>query len=332
MGTLALGRSSTAERGLRPLDVLRDLDQVSRLLRLVFGDATGAEGVNLQRDLSFMQAVSPLVWFLQRASLEAQDSLAGYVWVEDGRLVGNASLSRQSPQNRLWIIGNVAVHPAYRRRGIARSMMDACIEHVAGRGGGTVALQVYADNRHAYDLYSSLGFTFLGGTVTAVRSAPTSEPAQAAAGARPVSRGEWLKLYRLAIAATPESVQKVFPIQQSVFWRSLPHPLVAHARRLLLGKRSGWLAIDEGARFLAAAELRLARQARTVSLLIHPDGQGLVEEPLIAAALAALSADRPHAITVLAPSTATTARSVLRGRGFHETQDEHLLVLPVEPA
>ena len=58
-------------------------------------------------------------------------------------------------QGRLAWIGMVIVHPAYRRRGIARCLLDRCLEFSSQRGIDIVGLDATPDGR---PLYQSLGF------------------------------------------------------------------------------------------------------------------------------------------------------------------------------
>lgn len=56
-------------------------------------------------------------------------------------------------------ICNVAVKPAFRRRGIGRGLMEALLQRVFSSGATSVYLEVAEDNTAAIGLYSSLGFT-----------------------------------------------------------------------------------------------------------------------------------------------------------------------------
>jgi predicted GNAT family acetyltransferase len=56
------------------------------------------------------------------------------------------------------MIANVAVHPDYRGRGIARALMATAIENGRSRGANAAMLQVREDNPIASHLYYSLGF------------------------------------------------------------------------------------------------------------------------------------------------------------------------------
>jgi ribosomal-protein-alanine N-acetyltransferase len=68
----------------------------------------------------------------------------------------------------LWEIGgelhvtNVAVHPALRRRGLARQILGAILEDGRGRRLRSVTLEVRPTNEEARALYESFGFRVVG--------------------------------------------------------------------------------------------------------------------------------------------------------------------------
>ncbi len=57
---------------------------------------------------------------------------------------------------------DVAVDPAFRRRGIARALMETVLDEAGKAGVETVFLEVRASNAPAIALYTSLGFTPCG--------------------------------------------------------------------------------------------------------------------------------------------------------------------------
>jgi len=53
---------------------------------------------------------------------------------------------------------NLGVAAAHRRQGIGRALVERVLQELAGRGVGTVYLEVRASNAAARQLYESLGF------------------------------------------------------------------------------------------------------------------------------------------------------------------------------
>jgi len=59
-------------------------------------------------------------------------------------------------------ITNIAVHPDYRRRGIARYMLNDILRQIHDQGANYVILEVRPSNLAARMLYNKLGFKVLG--------------------------------------------------------------------------------------------------------------------------------------------------------------------------
>ena len=57
---------------------------------------------------------------------------------------------------------NVAVHPEYRRRGIARMLINELMDALAKQGVHSLALEVRDSNAPAIALYEQLGFSQVG--------------------------------------------------------------------------------------------------------------------------------------------------------------------------
>ena len=144
---------------LRPFDPRRDINQVADLIELCFAETLDQEGHGYLRH---MRAAAQRGGTFHWTGLLADSGpmpLNGFVWEEDNRVVGNLTLIPYvNLSRRYYLIANVAVHPDYRRQGIARNLTQAAIDHVRQRGVQTVWLHVREENSAACNLYQSTGF------------------------------------------------------------------------------------------------------------------------------------------------------------------------------
>lgn len=143
---------------VRPFDIRRDLNPVADLVEMCFAETLDEDG---QRYLRQMRDAARNPTFLRWAGSADTGAapMAGFVWIEDGRLVGNLSIipftvSRQ----KYFLIANVAVHPEYRRRGIARALTVEAREYSIRKKVYTTWLHVREENQAARSLYESEGF------------------------------------------------------------------------------------------------------------------------------------------------------------------------------
>jgi ribosomal protein S18 acetylase RimI-like enzyme len=148
-----------APSNLRPFDVRKDLNAVADLVETCFADTLDEDG---HRYVGQMRGAARNPGYLRWAMAVAENvpmPFSGYVWVENGYLAGNLSLIPYRYQGkRCYLIANVAVDPAYRRRGIARALTSSAIEHAHKRGTDEIWLHVRAENSAAMNLYQSLDF------------------------------------------------------------------------------------------------------------------------------------------------------------------------------
>jgi len=132
---------------------------VADLVELCFADTLDPEG---ERYLQQMRAAADNPAYLRWAAAAAQWAsipLNGFVWEDQGRIIGNISVIPYYVHGRRhFLIANVAVHPDYRRQGIGRELTEKGIEHARVRGAPSVWLHVREENEGAVRLYRKLGF------------------------------------------------------------------------------------------------------------------------------------------------------------------------------
>jgi ribosomal protein S18 acetylase RimI-like enzyme len=310
------------EAGVRPLDVTRDLGEVVALMQLAFGDSLDPAARAALRDMRRLQAPTFWAWLQRQAYWWSQPFPPGFVWVADGRVVGNASI-RPAEAPGGWVIGNVAVSPEYRRRGIGRALMSAAIGLAEMRTGRWVALQVEEGNAVAQRLYHSMGFRTLGTVARWVRevgAGPAGAVPEKAAGLVRARRGgEWWREYELAHAVQNPALASIEPVHAQQF---RPGFSVDLGRWLDGTIVHDGLAVIDGAivgavRVYAPGPLsaRDAREAR-LELYMHPDWRGHVEPALLAYGLRRFSRSGALAVRVDAPAGETAAEEALRASGF----------------
>ncbi len=112
--------------------------QVAQLEKLCFSDPWSENSVasELKNPLSF--------WLVA----EEAGQVAGYI--------GSQTVCNETDMM------NVAVHPDFRRRGIAESLVSALVEELKAMESHCLTLEVRASNGPAISLYEKLGFHEIG--------------------------------------------------------------------------------------------------------------------------------------------------------------------------
>ncbi len=194
---------------------------------------------SLADDLRLMRRLWPLLRVMGLFVPMLRDLMRGYLWEENGKAVGLVNVSPKGRDARTWIIGNVAVLPEYRRRGIARKLVEATIKLARQKRAKTVMLEVIGKNLPAVQLYESLGFENYSGIVTMSYDPANELPSE------PIlprgytieedRRGNWQPRYELVKRITPPEVQRYDPVSEKRF-RS---PLLMRPLVYLILKLSG---------------------------------------------------------------------------------------------
>jgi ribosomal protein S18 acetylase RimI-like enzyme len=144
---------------IRPVDPRRDLLPIADLIELCFAQQMDNDGREYLRHIRRAARDNRYLHSIKGANEQISVPLFGYVWEEDGHIVGNLSII-PFKQGTVWryLIANVATHPTYRGRGIAGKLTQKGIEHARTQGVSAVWLQVRDDNPVAYQIYLRLGF------------------------------------------------------------------------------------------------------------------------------------------------------------------------------
>ena len=309
--------NQSVSSGLRPIDSTRDMAGITRLIELAFTGEMDARSHAAMRDMRWMGAV--LGWADWLAS-PGQGIMPGYVWVENRHIVGNVTVRRLSAAGAGWMIGNVAVAPEWRGRGIARQLMEAGIELVRHNHGDWIALQVRSDNEVACGLYRSLGFVDTGEIVYFESSSPHRVGASATTGAvriRPALGRDMDRLYTLAQARVPDSVRWAEPVYRSTFDVSLGR----HLTDWIMSNQHIWRVAEVGDHLWGGAQLhvQLRGQQAQLWLWVVPEHTDRVEQALVDSVLAEVHTPL-RLISARVPGDHIAGRVALTTRGFHQVR------------
>ncbi len=323
--------NAASHPNLRQMDPARDLAAIAHVIEVAFANELSPGGHAIMRDLRMLNTFGPFVWLFSLAMPSLRDMFGGYVWVQDGQLVGNITLTRLDELGKQWVISNVAVLPEYRRQAIAYKMMQAVIYHVQLQGGKRIQLQVRHDNDGAKALYERLGFHHLE-TVTEMlceQVYETNLPASPRARICEPDPQRWYDAYEVARAAIPHAIQQLRPLQAESF-RIHPRSFFERTWGRFFGNhRERWWVESQEKQILAllTIEQQLNRQNERVEILIHPLAVGDVEAVLVNQLTRRLHG---HWATRLAIAYGLTrARALLREAGFRELRTLDQMILEV---
>jgi GNAT superfamily N-acetyltransferase len=209
---------------------------------------------------------------------------------------------RAEAGSRRWVLINVAVLPAWRRRGIASALVQGCLDEARRRAGRELWLQVDAANTGARDLYHRLGFRLTGVRAT-WRRTPWHSDSSASSEARARRPEEADDQLRLAERLCPEGVLWPLPLDRDTFRRSAPWGAIGHWVWPVGGPMQGFLSAFPGYETGGVQWV----------MMVDPQARGRAEGPLLDRALA----DWPHRARQMRLDTADESDgAILRSRGF----------------
>lgn len=306
-----VSQPKTTFRGIRPFRAHTDLYGVARLLE----EAFRSEHRFPFSHLPWMREIGIFLWTLSYFP-SFPETFEGFVWIEDGQVVGNVTVTRDWAQGNWYYISNVAVKKEYQRRGIARALMHASLEHIRRQHATRVRLNVRPHNEGAINLYQELGFKTLEMRGEWILSAlPLHFPSNRVTDLRPLRSTDARAVHELMRTVTLPDVR---PFHARVFEPEWDEQLLEWLGDLCLARTTQRWVLEREHRIAALLFVQAHTHFAAQRLIIetHPDFRGRVENDLILAAWQMLARFPPREIRADASSLHPEWIAALERHGF----------------
>lgn len=246
-----------------------------------------------------LRKIWPVIRVLQVMWPPLRDVLRGFIWEEDGRAVGVTNIVRTGATDQ-WLIGNVSVLPDYRRRGIARELVHACVEYARERGARQITLEVVDGNVPAVALYEALGFERFSGECELERlpdGGMDAVPPPDGYAITSVSLFAWRPAYELAQCVMPDAVKTYRPVEPGRYKQpAVLRPFLPLVFRAMGARAYAFEArhtVDHMVVARASANVRTRKGGTNMIRLMLDPGHGALAPALLAFLVCAIEQRSP---------------------------------------
>lgn len=318
----AISKSPTTFRGIRAFRARTDLYDVARLLE----EAFRSEHRFPFSGVPWLREIGVFLWTLSYVPI-LPEILEGFVWIEDGHIVGNVTITRDETRGDWYYISNVAVKQAYQRRGIARALMQASLEHIRRQHATRVRLNVRPHNEGAIKLYNDLGFKTLEmrGEWT-LSTLPRHFASQCSTDWRALQPNDARAVRELIRAVTPLDVR---PFHARVFEPEWEERLGEWLGDVCFARMTQRWVLEREYRLAALLLVRAHtwQAPHHIIIEVHPDFRGRVEDDVLLAAWQILARFPPREIHADASSLHPELIRALERHGFYFSNGMMLMEL-----
>jgi len=333
-------KAENSELKMREWNFEKDHENVIKLLGIVFEKELESKGLNVKVVFDEFKAILPLMKFLGIFSKNFKHTLDGFVFEnKEGEIVASVNISYSL---FYWEVAMVATNPDYRRRGLARQLVTASINHAKELGAKLIVLEVLDINEPAYKLYRNLGFVHYDSITrqkldfSKLIDIPTIALPEGYV-LRDFDRNKKTnqERYELDMRVTPEDVQVFHPVDKKKYFKPLMIRIVRPIAKLLLKmKRFDWL-IYQGENLVGDVAVYPSRKEGSphrIIVMLDPAHSEFLSESMIAHSLVTLRKNTTvEENTIVEFRTSETKQlETTRKYGFVDVEKMHLLGLKIE--
>ncbi|MGY5872895.1 MAG: GNAT family N-acetyltransferase [Candidatus Thorarchaeota archaeon] len=322
---------------IREWDFNKDHEGVITLLEIVFEKELESKGLNVKVIFDEYKSIRPLLSFLGIFSKKYKHAMDGFVFEnKNGEIIASVNIGYSF---FYWEVSMVATHPDYRRRGLARKLVTAAINHAKELGAKLCVLEVLDVNEPAYKLYTNLGFIHFDSiTRQKLDFSKLSEiplvnlPEGYELRKSDRSKKSNQARYDLDLRITPEDVQVFHPVDKRKYFKPLLIRIIRPiAIRIIKTKYLDWL-IHCGEEIVGHVSVSPSRQEGSphrIEMMLDPAHNHALSESILAYCLDTLkkSATIEENILIEFRTSETLQLETTRNYGFVDIETVHMLGL-----
>lgn len=298
---------------IHPVDVRKDLDDIANLIEISFAGTMDEDGraylVQMRKSAHDARMLAFLTAYVDDLALPIQ----GLVWKEGETIVGNLTLiPLQKDKHTIYLIANVAVAAAYRRRGIGRALTKAALDYIKDKHAPAAWLQVRDDNPVAIQLYKDLGFVEKSRRTTWHASTTRDiTPIDPGYTITPCIPADWDTQYRMLYRVYHKEVLWNLPVNLE----KLRPSILTQFTRLINGDKIKDWALRKNGEFIGSITWETARTwADNLWVATDAANQNLVIRTLLSHARATIRSNHPQSVNY----PASQAEESFQQAGFHK--------------
>jgi len=325
---------------MRAWDFEKDHEKVIKLLDIVFEKELESKGMSAKVVFDEFKSIRPLLNFLGIFSKKYKHSMDGFVFEnEEGVIVSSVTIGYSIFH---WEVAMVATHPDYRRRGLAKKLVTAAIDHAKQLGAKLCVLEVLDENEPAYNLYRSLGFVHFDSVtrqkldfndLSKIPEVKLPEGYKLRKSDR--SKKSNQAKYDLDLRVTPENVQGFHPVDKRKYFKPLLIRMIRPIAKLLLKfKHHDWLTYNEETLvgYVSVSPSQKEGSPHRIEMMLDPAHNQVLSEPIISHSLLTLKKNTTIEANIIVEFRTSETKQLVTSRkyGFVDIETMHLLGLQIE--
>ncbi|TFF90450.1 MAG: GNAT family N-acetyltransferase [Promethearchaeota archaeon] len=268
------------ELKLRAIKLKEDYENLITFYDQIFEKELVAKGGSVKALLDEQLSFMPFFKFIGLFSKGFRHTFDGFLFENgDKEIISTVNVGYAG---NFWEVAMVATHPEYRKKGLAKKLVQTSLEHAKNHGAKMCVLEVLEENIPAYQLYKKLGFVHFDSNLKMKLEKGEIKdkeivkiPSKYTLKSRKNTKQENIAMYNLEKKVTPDDVQTFLPVNKIKYIKPFLIKLVRPIARLFIKKRSKrWLIYHDDEELVAILYILLGNSkddCHTIDFIIDPD-------------------------------------------------------------